>query len=72
MGLNTGPVIVDRIKIVSRSGERVASDPMTGLAASLLDRAVPGQILVGAETAMAAGSAFTLRPFGEGFWALQA
>jgi len=71
VGLNTGTVIVDRIKIVSRGGERVASDPMVDLAASLLDRAAPGQILVGSETVKAAGSAFTLRPFGDGIWTLQ-
>jgi class 3 adenylate cyclase len=71
VGLNTGPVIVDRMKIVSRGGEHLASDPMAELAASLLDRAAPGQILVGAETATAAGYAFTLRLFGEGIWALE-
>ena len=72
IGLNTGAVIVDRIKILSRGRENFSFDPMTNLAASLLNRAAPGQILVGAETATAAGSAFALRPLGEGIWTLQA
>jgi len=42
VGLNTGPVIVDRMKIVRRGGEHLASDPMADLAASLLDRTAPG------------------------------
>lgn len=45
--------------------------PMTDLAASPPRPGAPGQILVGAETATAAGCAFTLRLFGEGIWALE-
>jgi len=71
MGLNTGAVIVDRIRILSRGREHFSFDPMTTLAATLLDRAAPGQILVGEETARAAGSAFMVRSLSEGIWMIE-
>jgi class 3 adenylate cyclase len=60
-GLNTGGVVVGRIGDNLRM-DYTAVDDTTNLAARLLALAAPGQILVGEDTARAAGSYFVLSP----------